>query len=168
MKKLSLIFLTQALFWSAIIATPLDPFAPQGNLKWQSEGLKEKPYRLEIAYGETEQDLPTDEKTQMRLVNAAFLESATRLTMATSSEEIGELEKHDDFIIKYKISGLHDGNFKLTIHFASFEGIRTREINSDLTLMLSDWVVLGGLTRDKSDGQKMTYSIAIRLTKRAN
>ena len=154
------------IFFIPLFAEPQDPFAPQGDPEGQVQGLKEKPYQLEIAYGETEEDLPTDGQSLMRLVNADFLENATRLTVATSSQDIGEIEKRGNFALEYKVSELDDGTFDLDIHITTSDETGTREVNSEVQLELSKWFVMGGLTREDSADQKMIFAIAIQLTPR--
>jgi hypothetical protein len=166
--KLHTFFLATQMLVAAIGATPQDPFAPQDHSEWQDQCLTEKPYQLEIAYGETEGEFQLDKDTHLPIINTAFFDDATHIRIATSAKETGEIDKEDEFLLRYTISELQGGVFKLKIDFSASKGIEQRGIYSEFDLKLSEWVVLGGLTHQiEGNGPKMTYSIAIRLNQRA-
>jgi len=154
-------------FTTASGSSKKDPFSSKEEPQWRLEALKEKPYLLEIAYGEYEGRHP-DEQSKMKIeVSPDFLASSSRLSIATSPNEGGEIIVKGKHTVRYLVSKNSDGTFDLKAYIKTLEG-GLRVINTDITLNESEWVVLGGLTRQANDGRSLVYSTAIRISNRAN
>ena len=144
-----------------------DPFSLKGEPQWHLEALKEKPYLLEIAYGEYEGRHPDEQSKLKREVSPNFLASSSRFSIATSSNEGGEIIVIGKHTVRYLVSKNSDETFDLRASIKTLEG-GLREINTDITLKESEWIILGGLTREAKDGASLVYSTAIRISTRAN
>jgi len=144
-----------------------DPFSSKKESQWRFEALKGKPYLLEIAYGEYEGRHP-DEMSKLKIeVTPDFLVSSNRLSIATSPNEGGEIIERGKHTVRYLVSKNSDGTFDLKAYIKTLEG-GLRETNTDITLTESEWIVLGGLTRQAEDGSSVVYSTAIRISPKAN
>lgn len=141
-----------------------DPFASKGETAWQFEAIKEKPYVLEIAYGEhdakQERALPVFEKES----DPSFLSFPTRLSLATSANEAGEFKEFGKHSVKYQISDHNDGNFDLKICIEIYGDRGNRTINTEITISDADWYIISGSTRKENDGPTQAFTTAIRIT----
>jgi hypothetical protein len=64
-----------------------DPFKPLDKVEWQLESIKEKPFLLEVAYGDKERS-PSDEPYETKIeVDPDILDSSTILSIAVSPNE---------------------------------------------------------------------------------
>lgn len=145
-----------------------DPFRPGEELmEWIVEG---KPLLLEFAYGEYEGSL---DEAKLELLaegesgEPEFLSSLNRIRIATSPVEYGEVEEVERYLVRYRISEKADGRFDLRIYLKTMEG-GMRRINTDFTLSLSEWIVLGGLSIEGEAGVHKTSVIIVRVVGRDN
>jgi hypothetical protein len=158
---LSLLFITSA-FGSEQQATA----KPQDTPEVQTESIKEKPYILEVAYGDKKRS-SSDESFETRMeVDPGILSSATILSIAVSPNESGEVIDKGRHTVKYLVSENLDGSFDLKIDLRTLEG-GLRSINAEITLRPSDWYVTSGFTRPADNGTLQTYVAAIRIEPRA-
>jgi hypothetical protein len=164
MKKLHQLLIALVFMSVAFASDPKDPFEKQVP-DWWLVGILEKPYQLEIAYGESERETSDSDFDMLTVANSEFLETATQLRIATSSSETGEFEEAKKHIVRYKITENDAGFFDLKIYIKTFLG-GLREVNTDVTLKESEWVVLSGLLRPTDDGKSLVYTISIRVTLR--
>jgi hypothetical protein len=100
-------------------------------------------------------------------VNPAFLASFNRLSIATSPNEAGEIIEKGKHRVNYLVSENTDGTFDLKAYIKTLEG-GLREMNTEITLTESEWIVIGGLTRQADDGNPLIYSTAIRISPRVS
>lgn len=147
-------------------ASVKDPFASQGDVPWHQATIEAKPFRLEIAHGEVESvglgeaGAWTTGKIEL---DPVLLESLSQFRVAISGEEAGEYEEVGNARIAYQIKQEPDGIFDLKLYFKSIAEVGIREINTDVSLKASEWIVMGGLTRSESDGTKARYMMAVRI-----
>ncbi len=168
MKYPSLLMLSLLSLVSAFGSETHDPFAAKGGAEWQLEAIEEKPYLLEIAYGEYEASqgqaaLPLLEKWP----DPDFLSSSTRLSLATSSNEKGEFKEIGRHSVKYQLSENDDGSLKLKIYIDILEKPGNRTTNTEITIADSDWYFISGSTRKENDGPTRVFKTAIRVTPQA-
>lgn len=165
MKPLQLLA-TSILCLSPFIAFAItDPFAEQGPPEWQMESIEAKPYQLELAYGLHPSDSVEPNFAVKMTPDPEFFEQATKLSLSIAPEDTGEFQESGRHTVRYKVTENLDGSFDLNIYVQTLES-GLREINSEVTLKLSDWVILGGLTQTNEDGTKQTYTTAIRIAPR--
>jgi len=151
----------------AFAAGQQDPFKTQERAEWHLKSIEEKPFQLEVAYGEIERS-SSDEPHELKIEDDPdFLDSSTILSIAVSSNESGEVKENERHTAKYRVSENQDGSFDLKIYLETLEG-GLRETNTDITLNLSEWIVVGGLTRTADDETQLSYITAIRITPRTN
>jgi len=149
-----------------------DPFA-SSRPDWRAESLESKPYQLEILFGLVPMADDEDDESFMkaRVPSQALLSSGQRVEVAVSADDLGRFAEVGSYGVDYAISEGNDRTFDLQIYFKSSptDG-GYREINTEVTLALSDWVILGGMTRANSiDGKKQernAFTFAVRITQR--
>lgn len=165
-----------------LMAAPLlalansDPFAAPSTLPdWQLDNLETKPFQLEILYGDVphagddaDQDFQVSKKP-----SKALLEFGSRLKIAVAQNDGGHLEAVGSYVLDYALSQNDDQTLDLKIYFKSSAPVGVREINAEVTLPPSEWIVMGGLTRTEvkqtTTGEvkeRWIYMTAIRITKR--
>ncbi len=167
MKRIYPLLLSLLFIAAAFGSEQQDPFKPQNNAEWHLESIKEKPYLLEVAYGEHEGRHPDMSSKLEKEVDPEFLEASTRLSIATSSNETGEFKESARHMVKYQISRNADGSFDLKIYIKTIEG-GVREFNTDITLKESKWIVFSGLIQKSNREGQSLYTTAIRVAQRAN
>jgi len=153
----------------AVWAVPQDPFESQGAADWEGFGLREKPYQLEIAYGEWERTAPTDSAESSSPVEPDFLAAATRLAIAISGDEAGDFQEIGKHRIRYRISGKEGGRFDLRIgididRVAEGEGLYG--VNTSVTLEASEWVVVSSRSEKTPEGAQEFFTTAVRIVAR--
>ena len=151
----------------AVCALPQDPFQSSGAGDWEGHGMREKPYQLEIAYGEWERTAPTDSAESSSQVKPDFLAAATRLAIATSGDEAGDFQEVGKHRIRYRISVNEEGHFDLRIYIESVaEGWGQYTVNTSITLDVSEWVVVGSGTEKTGEDAQKIYTCAVRIVAR--
>ena len=152
---------------TAALATPQDPFESEGATDWEAHALREKPYQLEIAYGDWEPAAPIEGVESMSQVEPDFMELATQLVIASSGNEAGAFQETGRHKVRYRISEKEDGSFDLQIHIQIVgEGPGTTAINSATTLNSSKWIVVGAISRETADGVQKMFTAAVRIVAR--
>jgi hypothetical protein len=134
------------------------------------ESIKKKPYLLEVAYGKKDRSQSEDYETfttEIIEVDPDILDSLSRLSIAVSPNEGGEVKAKNKHTVKYLVSENNDGSFRLDIYFRALEG-GLKEIQTETTLTLSNWYAIRGSTKPADDGTPQSYVIAIRIAPRAN
>jgi len=117
MKRRLIYWFGLILLVTAALAAPQDPFQSQGTADWEGLGLQEKPYQLEIAYGEWERTEPVEGVESLsQVVEPAFLAEATKLLIATSGDEASDFQEIGKHRVRYRISENEDGSFDIQIH----------------------------------------------------
>lgn len=171
MKYIYLFMFFELLLFLSLKAGTEDSFAAPGTVEWKTESLEEKPYRIEILYGEHEKEFPDDinSTTYREVEHSESLKSFTRLFITTSASETGEVEEDSKYKLEYKISEGMDELFDLNLYFRTVDpNSRNTELKTKVMLKESHWHVFSGLTRQAEDGSELLYTIAIRIVERAN
>ena len=166
--KLILLLLSFLLVSVTVFSQPKeDPFSSNKESHWHFEVLKEKPYVLEIACGEYEGRHP-DESSKLKIeVTPEFIDSSRMLSIAISASEVGEIIERGKHTVRYLVSKNSSGTFDLKAHIKTLEG-GLSTINTEITLKESEWIVIGGLSRQAEDGKSVAFLTAIRISGRAN
>lgn len=152
---------------TAALATPQDPFESQGAADWEALALREKPYQLEIAYGDWEPAAPIEGVESMSQVEPDFMELATRLAIASSGNEAGAFQENGKHQVRYQILEKADGSFDLQLHIQIVgEGGGTTAIISAITLDSSEWIVVGAGSVETAGGVQEVFTAAVRIVAR--
>ena len=129
--------------------------------------MQEKPYQLEIAYGEWERAAPIEGGQSRSQVEPDFMELATQLVFASSGNEAGAFQETGQHQVRYRISENEDGSFELQIHIQIVgEGRGTTAIKSATTLGRSKWIVVGAISSETADGVQEVFTAAVRIVAR--
>ncbi|MGJ8651202.1 MAG: hypothetical protein ACSHX4_12660 [Opitutaceae bacterium] len=170
MKQIYSLLLSLFLMTPVFGADHQDPFKSQDKAEWHLESIEEKPYLLEVAYGKKDRSQSEDYEmftTEIIEENPDIIDSLSRLSIAVSPNEGGEVKAKGKHTVKYLVSEDNDGSFRLAIHFRALEG-GLKEIQAETTLTLSNWFAIRGSTKPTDDGTPQSYVIAIRIAPRAN
>lgn len=166
MKRIYPLLLVLLFIAPAFGAESQDSFKSQDNL----ESTKEKPYLLEVAYGNKDRTQSEDYEiftTEVIEVDPDILDSLSRLSIPVYPNEGGAVKEKNKHTVKYLVSKNNDATFRLAIHFRALEG-GLKEIQTETTLTLSNWYAIRGSTKPADDGTPQSYVIAIRIAPRAN
>jgi hypothetical protein len=155
-------------------AEPADPFGGAAP-SWTEQVAAQKPYRLQIACAEiattqTSAHQPAKPDHPKTLVTDEFLKTAKITTIAVGATDLGKVIREDGVEITYKISR-KGTEFALSFNLKSKGTEGRREINTDLVLIESTWLEMGGLESERvttlKDGSttssRLSYIIALRI-----
>jgi hypothetical protein len=134
---------------------------------WVGRVEAEKPFVLEIAYGETQAALPrrqSDVGVSVLAVTEEFLNQAKRIKLGVSSEEGGTIERDDGCKITFKLQKA-DAGFLLQIFLQATQG-GTRTLNTRIVLSPAQWVVASGHAIESPEQDRAHFYVAIRIEHR--
>ncbi len=135
--------------------------------EWVGRVEAEKPFVLELAYGETKAALPSRQSNggvSALTVTDEFLNQAKRIKLGVSSEEGSTIERDDGCQITFKLQKAGAG-FTLQIFLQATSG-GTRTINTRIVLSEAQWVVVGGHAPQSPGQNQAHFYMAVRIEHR--
>ena len=132
---------------AAFAVTATDPFSA-GKPAWTDSVVAAKPLSLELCYGETDTPFKNPDGSQTPQITPAFIEGATRLRIAVSSNDQGRISLLDKTDLTYRLA-TRQTDHTLDLALAASSGGNRRELNTRVTLMTTDWVVVGESYREE-------------------
>lgn len=166
MKQTTPILFSLFLVTTVFSGTPQDPFEPTERSEWYHEAIEEKPYQIEIVYGETEREIPLDGSplSAGEIIDQEFMENATKVAVATSSSDVGEFEETGRLKIRFRLNERENRGFDLKLYYKL---VGRMNINTESYLENSNWHVLTRINRENVDGDRVTVITAVRIIPRA-
>ena len=134
------------LLFISVISHPLAASGPstwESPHDWREEAKKEKPYLIDIAFGE----ISYDQKTELKNFDLAQFKHFERLTFSTSPRATNEIKKSGEFYFLTKITENELG-FDIRVNFTLHKGESRMILRSGAFAQKGEWVVLGTIPND--------------------
>ncbi len=134
------------LLFISVIFHPLAASGPstwESPHDWREEAKKEKPYLIDIAFGE----ISYDQKTELTNFDLAQFKHFERLTFSTSPKATNEIKKSGEFYFLTKITENELG-FDIRVNFTLHKGESRMILRSGAFAQKGEWVVLGTIPDD--------------------